>query len=127
MTTRFILFRRAGVFYSQDTENHKQVSLRTKDKAENLTLLHSRNDAHRQPVVNLHSARMYLAATDPEIGKRTWQMPMDEMTWTKTGSTLLRSKRAMQDQEFALHRRTGGRPGRAGYAPEPVWRGGALC
>lgn len=100
MKTRFILFRRAGVFYSQDTENGKQVSLRTKDKAEALTLLHSRNEAHRQPVLNLHIARTYLAATDPEIGKRTWQMPMDEMTRTKTGSTLVRCKRAMQDRAF---------------------------
>ena len=96
MKTRFILFRRGGVFYCQDTENGKQFSLRTKDKAEALTLLHSRNEAYRQPVLNLHIARTYLTATDPEIGKRTWQFPMDEMTRTKTGPTLVRCKWAMQ-------------------------------
>ena len=29
----------------------------------------------------------YLTATDPEVAKRTWQVPMDEMTKTKTGHT----------------------------------------
>ena len=38
--------------------------------------------------------------TDPEIAKRTWQMPMDEMTRTKTGPTFVRNKRAMQDPAF---------------------------
>ena len=49
MKPRFILFRRAGVFYSEDTTTRKQCSLRTKDEAEALTLLHSKNEAHRQP------------------------------------------------------------------------------
>ncbi len=76
MKTRFILFRRAGVYYSEDTTTRKQISLRTKDEAEALTLLHSKNEAHRQPVLNLHIARTYLTATDPETAKRTWQVPM---------------------------------------------------
>ena len=42
-------------------------------------------EAFRQPVLNLHIARTYLSATAPEIAKRTWQVPMDEMTRTKTG------------------------------------------
>src|ERR1700677_1381196 len=96
MKSKFILFKRAGVFYSEDTTTGKQHSLRTKDEAEALTLLHSKNEAHRQPVLNLHIARTYLTATDPEIAKRTWQVPMDEMTKTKTGPTLLRYKRARQ-------------------------------
>ena len=82
MKSRFILFRRAGIYYSEDTTTRQQTSLRTKDEAEALTLLHSKNEAHRQPVLNLHIARTYLAATDPEISKRTWQVPMDEMTRT---------------------------------------------
>ena len=104
MKTRFILFKRAGVYYSEDTVSGKQHSLRTKDEAEALTLLHSKNEAHRQPVLNLHIARTYLTATDPEIAKRTWQAPMDEMTRTKTGPTLIRCKRAMQDKAFDLIR-----------------------
>jgi len=103
MKQRFILFNRAGVYYSEDTVTRKQHSLRTRDEGEALTLLHSKNEAHRQPVLNLHIARTYLTATDPEIAKRTWQAPMDAMTKTKTGSTLIRYTRAMQDRAFDIH------------------------
>jgi integrase len=104
MKSRFILFKRAGVFYSEDTTTGKQISLRTKDEGEAATLLHSKNEAHRQPVLNLHIARTYLTATDPEMAKRTWQVPMDEMTRTKTGPTFIRCKRAMQDRAFDIIR-----------------------
>src|SRR5580704_10249 len=104
MKPRFILFRRAGVFYSEDTNPRQQHSLRTKDEAEALTLLHSKNEAHRQPVLNLHIARTYLTAADPEMAKRTWQAPMDEMTRTKTGPTLIRYRRAMLDGAFDIIR-----------------------
>src|SRR5258708_28280418 len=79
MKTRFIMFNRAGIYYSEDTTTGKQHSLRTKDEAEALTLLHSKNEAHRQPVLKLHIARAYLTATDPEVAKRAWQVPMDAM------------------------------------------------
>jgi hypothetical protein len=52
MKTRFILFKRAGVYYSEDTVTRKQHCLRTKDEAEALALLHSKNEAHRQPVTD---------------------------------------------------------------------------
>jgi len=55
--SRFIQFRQADVYYSEDTVTRKQQSLRTKDEAEALTLLHSKNEAHRQPVLNLQIAR----------------------------------------------------------------------
>jgi integrase len=104
MKSRFNLFNRNGVFYSVDTETGKQHSLRTKDEAEALTLLHSKNEAHRQPVLNLQIARTYLSATDPEASKRTWQAPMDEMGKTKTGPTRIRHDRAMKDKAFDLIR-----------------------
>ena len=104
MKSRFILFRRAGVFYSEDTTTGKQHSLRTKDEAEAMTLLHSKNEAHRQPVLNLQIARTYLTATDPEVANRTWQTPMDEMTKTKTGPTHHRHVVAMKDKAFDLIR-----------------------
>jgi hypothetical protein len=71
MKSRFIMFKRAGVYYSEDTTTHKQISLRTKNEAEALTLLHSKNEAYRQPVLNLQIARTYLTATDPEVANRT--------------------------------------------------------
>ena len=56
MKTRFIMFKRAGVFYSEDT-TYKQISLSTKNEAEALALCHSKNEAHLQHILNLHIAR----------------------------------------------------------------------
>ena len=104
MKSRFILFKRAGVYYSEDTVTRKQHSLRTKDEAEALTILHSKNEAHRQPVLNLQIARTYLTATDPEVAKRTWQTAMDELTKTKSDTTRHRHETAMKDKAFDLIR-----------------------
>ncbi|MCE7962293.1 MAG: hypothetical protein DYH05_07300 [Acidobacteria bacterium ACB1] len=49
MNQRYILFQRAGVFYCEDRQTGKQCSLRTRDKAEGITLLHARNETVRQP------------------------------------------------------------------------------
>lgn len=104
MKSRFNLFNRNGVFYSVDTETGKQHSLRTKDEAEAHTLLHSKNEAFRQPVLNLQIARTYLTAIDPEVAKRTWQTAMDELTKTKTGNTHHRHVTAMKDKAFDIIR-----------------------
>ena len=95
MNQRFILFRRGGVFYTEDTATGKQASLRTRDAAEAQTLLHARNESFRQPALNLQIARAYLAGSDPEVATRTWKTVMDEMTRTKTGNTRDRHERAM--------------------------------
>ena len=78
MKQRFILFRRAGVYYSEDTTTRKQISLRTKDEAEALTLLHSKNEAHRQP-----------ALTPKDSPRRLWGItvrPCIALTRGKPGS-----------------------------------------
>ena len=64
MKQRFILYRRkaGGMFYVEDTENRKQESLGTKDRAQAKSLLNARNESVRQPQLNLHIAKAYLAA-----------------------------------------------------------------
>ena len=62
MKQRFILFRRAGIYYSEDTTTRKQSSLRTKNEGEALAILHSKNESFRQPNLNLQIARAYLLA-----------------------------------------------------------------
>jgi integrase len=80
MKTRFILFRRDnGVFYTEDTTSGKQSSLRTRDETEARSLLNAKNEAQRQPVLNLHLARAYLTASDPAFVERTWQVVMEQM------------------------------------------------
>jgi integrase len=104
MTQRYSLFRRGGIFYAQDSESGQQTSLRTKDRSEALALLHARNEAFRQPLLNLQMARTYLAASDPEVSKRNWSAAMDEMGKSKTGVTLHRHVTAMKDPAFDLIR-----------------------
>jgi hypothetical protein len=79
MRQQFILFKRSGVFYMEDRATRKQRSLGTKSKAEALALLNARNEALRQPNLNLQLARTYLSASDPETTQRTWQQVMEEM------------------------------------------------
>jgi integrase len=106
MKRRFILYRRkrGGVFYVEDTETRKQESLGTKNRAEALTLMTARNEAVRQPQLNLHIARTYLAASDPEATKRTWAVPLEELAKTKKGVTHERWLRVLKDEAFNLIR-----------------------
>src|SRR5262245_50460959 len=105
MKQQFILYRRSnGTFYCEDTLTRKQQSLGTKDETEARTLLHSRNEAFRQPILNQQIALAYLSATDTDAAKRTWQFVMDEMTATKHGDTRDRHVTAMKDGAFDLIR-----------------------
>ncbi len=79
MKTKYTMFRRNGVYYSQDTATGQQKSLRTRDEAEATSLLYAFNEAQRQPVLNLHLARAYLTASDPAFVERTWQTVMEQL------------------------------------------------
>ena len=79
MKTKHTLFRRGEVFYIQDSATGKQTSLRTKDETEARRLLEARNEAQRQPMLNLHLARAYLTASDPAFVERTWQTVMEQL------------------------------------------------
>ena len=79
MKTKYTMFRRGEMFYMQDSTTGKQTSLRTKDETEARSLLNARNEAQRQPVLNLHLARAYLTASDPAFVERTWQAVMEQL------------------------------------------------
>src|ERR1035441_611412 len=79
MKTKYTLFRRNGIYYSQDSATGQQKSLRTRDETEALQLISAHNEAHRQPVLNLQLARAYLTASDPAFVERTWQTVMDQL------------------------------------------------
>jgi hypothetical protein len=98
------MFRRGNYFWSHDGETGKQETLRTKDNATALRLLHSKNEAFQKPILNLQIARTYLTASDPEIGKRTWQTVMSEIVLTKKNATRVRWDRAIKDKAFNLLR-----------------------
>jgi len=94
------MFQRRPVFYAEDSTTGKQESLQTKDRGEARRLLAAKNEAHVQPALNLHIARVYLSATDPQMRTRTWQHVMDAMALTRHGDTLYRWKNATKDEAF---------------------------
>ncbi len=104
MKPRFSLYRRNGIYYAQDTHNGKQEGLRTRDEAAAKALVHSKNEAFRQPILNQQIALAYLSATDAEAAKRKWRFVMDEMTGTKQKDTRPRYVTAWADHAFDLIR-----------------------
>jgi integrase len=54
--------RKGGVFYWQDNDTSQQGSFGTKHKHTALKLLHAKNEAYEQPILNLALARAYATA-----------------------------------------------------------------
>ena len=102
MKRRFILYRRklGGMFYIEDTETRKQESTGTKNRVEATALLNARNEAVRQPQLNLQIAKAYLAGTDSGVATRTWQNALDALIETKNGPTQDRWRRAAKETAF---------------------------
>ena len=106
MKRRWILYRRklGGTFYVEDSHTRKQESLGTKDRREAESLLNARNEAARQPHLNLQIAKAYLAGTDSGVSTRTWQNALDAIVDTKTGPTRDRWQRAAREKALDLIR-----------------------
>jgi len=87
MKQRFRLYKRkkGGRYYVHDDVTGKQESLGTSEQ---------------QPAVNLQIARAYLAASDPQIATRNWQLVMDEMVKLKKDQTQHRWQTAIKDKAF---------------------------
>src|SRR5690606_36998301 len=83
----------------------KQESLRTKERNTAERILNAKNEAVRQPIINLQIARAYLIVGDPAVSTRTWQFVMDEIVKLKEGETERRWKVAIADKAFATLRK----------------------
>jgi hypothetical protein len=103
MKTRYRLIRRGtrrGTFYCVDAQTGKRTSLQTSNEDEARQLIETRNQAARQPAMNLQIAQVYMQHSDPALAARTWQNVMEQIASTKTGSTLARWQSAIRDQAF---------------------------
>jgi integrase len=103
MKNRFRLISRGsrgGALYCVDGSTGKRTSLGecTRDEAEQIVL--AKNQALRQPALNLQIARAYLGGSDDGVATRTWQHVMDEMPKFKTGETQARWLTAIKDRAF---------------------------
>jgi integrase len=105
MKPRYRIYRRqGGVFYLFDRHTGKRESLETADAAAAQRLLHAKNEAQQQPLINRQIARAYLAVGDPEITRRTWRMVLAEIIKLKHDATQQRWITAGKDHAFDLIR-----------------------
>jgi hypothetical protein len=98
---------RGSTFYCVDSETGKRFSLQTKirDTAEQIVL--AKNQALRQPTLNLQIAKAYLAGTDSGVATRTWQDALNAVVETKHGPTKERWFRAAKDKALdGIRRKT---------------------
>lgn len=79
MHAKYRVFKRNGVYYTEDKETRHQISLRTKCRAEAEQIVAAKNQAAAQPVLNLTMARTYLTVSAPEMMTRTWMDVMKEI------------------------------------------------
>ncbi|MBL9139236.1 MAG: tyrosine-type recombinase/integrase [Verrucomicrobiales bacterium] len=103
MKARFRLFirgARGGVFYCVDSQTGRRASLKTTDRRTAETLIHARNEAERQPQLNLRIAQTYLTATDGQAAKRTWGDVMREMISLRRGANRARYERGAGEHAF---------------------------
>ena len=104
MRKRYRLSRRGcrgDKFYCVDTQTSKRTSLHTANEDEAQQIVDAKNQAERQPVLNLQIARAYLAGSDTGINTRTWSDAILALTNSKKGSNKERWQRAALDKAFA--------------------------
>jgi integrase len=91
---------RGGAFYCVDSLTGKRTSLGTvdRDAAEQIVL--ARNQALRQPSLNLHIAKAYLAGSDSGVNTRTWGDALNAIVESKHGPTRSRWAVAAKDKAF---------------------------
>jgi integrase len=92
---------RGGIFYCVDKATGKRTTLKTSDREEARQLIAAKNQAERQPALNLHIAKAYLAGADNGIATRTWQHAIEKLTQTKLGANQHRWRTAARDKAFA--------------------------
>ena len=104
MKARYRLIRRGnrgGAFYCVDTESGSRTSLGRIGEDEARQIVEAKNQAKRQPMLNLQIAKAYLAGTDTAITTRTWQQAIEALTNTKHDANRLRWQRVLKDAALA--------------------------
>ena len=108
MKTRYRLIRRGNrgrTFYLVDSQTGKRTSLQTDDEDAAQQVVLAKNQALRQPTLNLHIAKAYLAGSDSGAPTRTWQHAMSELVESKQGANQRRWQTAIKDPAFDIIRK----------------------
>jgi integrase len=105
MKEKFWLCKRGSVFYAFDSISSQRESLRTKDKGEARRLLQAKNEAARQPTLNIVLAKAYLVGADSNLMERTWEMVFKEFCANRKESSRQRLERAVKRPAFNFIRK----------------------
>jgi hypothetical protein len=89
------------MFYRVDKTTRKRTSLQTTNKEAAQQIIEAKNQAERQPVLNLQIAKAYLAGTDNGIASRTWQQALESLTNTKEDASQHRWQTVAKDNALA--------------------------
>jgi integrase len=89
------------MFYCVDKTTGKRTSLQTTNPDEARQIVEAKNQAERQPVLNLQIAKAYLAGTDNGIATRTWQNALDSLINSKEGANQHRWRTVARDKALA--------------------------
>jgi hypothetical protein len=96
MKTRYRLTRRGSrgdTLYCVDSKTSARTSLHTADEDAARQIVEAKNQAERQPILNLQIAKAYLAGTDNGLTKRTWRDAIETLTSMKQGANQERWRR----------------------------------
>lgn len=105
MKTRYRLTRRGSrgdTFYCVDSKTGKRHSLHTATADAARQIVEAKNQAERQPILNLQIAKAYLAGTDSGITTRTWRHAIEALTATKQAANQERWRRVAKDKALAV-------------------------
>jgi integrase len=100
MKEKFWLCKRGNVYFSLDSETGKRESLRTSNKEHAKQIVEAKNNATRQPALNIAIAKAYLVGADPKLMERTWKAVIDEFCSIGKESTRQRRQRALRSKTF---------------------------
>jgi len=101
---RYRLIRRGsrgGAYYCVDTETGQRSSLGVIAEDEAQQIVQAKNQARRQPMLNLQIAKAYLVGTDSAITTRTWQQAIEALINTKYDANRIRWQRVLKDPALA--------------------------
>jgi integrase len=104
MKNRYRLIQRAsrgGAFYCVDAETGRRTSLGAADRDAAEQIVLAKNQALRQPSLNLQIAKAYLAGSDSGAATRTWAQALEALKDAKSGETRKRWLTAARDRALA--------------------------
>ena len=104
MQNRFTVFRRGAVFYYEDRTTGQQKSLQTRDGDEARRIVQAKNEAVKQPLMNLVMAKAYLSAQDPKMITRTWGDVMQMFCNRGKAPTRMRHERVVRTKPMQFLR-----------------------